>query len=107
MDTHKFESRYSDWLLGALPDAADNWRDRSPIFTADKIQDALIVFQGSVDTVVPQSQSDAIVAAVRRKGVSLEYHIYEGEGHGFRKPETIADYYAKTLKFLLQNVIYS
>lgn len=106
MDTHKFEARYSDWLLGSLPEAAETWRDRSPIFAADKIEDALIVFQGSDDKVVPQSQSDTIVNAVKRKGVPLEYHIYEGEGHGFRKPENIADYFEKTLKFLLQHVIY-
>ncbi|MDQ7037241.1 MAG: prolyl oligopeptidase family serine peptidase [Anaerolineae bacterium] len=63
MDTHKFESRYSDWLLGTLPAAADVYRDRSPIFRAKNITDALIVFQGDKDVVVPKNQSDTIVAA--------------------------------------------
>jgi dipeptidyl aminopeptidase/acylaminoacyl peptidase len=107
MDTHKFEARYSDWLLGELPEAAAVWRDRSPIFAANKIQDACIVFQGADDKVVPKSQSDAIVAALRKNGVPHEYYVYEGEGHGFRKPETIADYYTKLLRFLLVNVLYA
>lgn len=106
MDTHKFESHYSYWLLGDLPEAIQTWRDRSPLFQADRIQDALIVFQGTEDTVVPKNQSDAIVAAVRRKGIPHEYHVYEGEGHGWRKPETIHDFYEKTLAFLLQQVVY-
>lgn len=107
MDTHKFEARYSEWLLGTLPDSAEKYRDRSPIFHADKIQDAMIVFQGSDDAVVPQNQSDAIVSALRQRGIPHEYIIYEGEGHGFRDPKNVVDFYNKTLKFLEQYVIYS
>jgi dipeptidyl aminopeptidase/acylaminoacyl peptidase len=107
MDTHKFEERYSEWLLGALPDAAELYRDRSPIYHAKNITDAMIVFQGDKDVVVPKNQSDMIVAALRRNGTPYEYHVFEGEGHGFRKPETKIDFYNKTLKFLLQHVIYS
>jgi len=107
MDTHKFEERYSDWLLGALPDAAEKYRDRSPLFHAHKIKDAVIVFQGEDDRVVPKNQSDTIVAALRRNGVPHEYIVYEGEGHGFRKPETKIDFYNKTLKFLKEHVIFS
>lgn len=107
MDTHKFEERYSNWLLGALPDAAEKYRDRSPLFHAHKIKDAVIVFQGEDDNVVPKNQSDTIVAALRRGGVPHEYIVYEGEGHGFRKPETKIDFYNKTLKFLKEYVIFS
>lgn len=107
IDTHKFEARYSDWLLGVLPEAAERYRQRSPIFHAQRIQDALIVFQGLEDTVVPKAQSDEIVAALRRRGVPHEYHLYEGEGHGWSKPQTIEDYYSKLERFLLVNVIYA
>lgn len=107
MDTHKFEERYSDWLLGKLPDAAETYRDRSPLFHAEKIQDAIIIFQGTDDNVVSKSQSDAIVAALKRRGVPHEYVVYEGEGHGFRKPETKVDFYNKVVNFLEEYVIYT
>jgi len=106
-ETHKFEARYNDYLLGPLPEAADLYRERSPAFHADKIVDPIIIFQGSDDEVVPQNQSDAIVSVLRSSGVPHEYHVYEGEGHGFRKPETIADYYTKVMKFLTKYVIYA
>lgn len=105
-DTHKFEAAYSFSLLGYLPEAAEVYRRRSPIFHADKIRDALIVFQGEEDNVVPRVQSDEIVAALQRRGVPHEYHLYAGEGHGFRKPETIDAYLNATLRFLTQQVIY-
>lgn len=107
MDTHKFEERYSDWLLGPLPEAAEIWRARSPIFHADRISDPLILFQGEDDDVVPRNQSDEIVAALRARGVPHEYHVYSGEGHGWRKPQTIEDYYHKIERFLTQTVIYA
>jgi dipeptidyl aminopeptidase/acylaminoacyl peptidase len=107
LDTHKFEARYSDWLLGELPAAAATWRDRSPVFRAQRIQDACFIAQGTDDTVVPRSQSEAIVAALRKNGVPHEYVVYEGEGHGWRKPETIADYYERILRFLLLYVLYA
>lgn len=107
MDTHKFEARYSDWLLGELPEAAKIYRDRSPIFHANRIQDAIIVFQGADDVVVPKNQSDMIVAALRRGSVPHEYIVYEGEGHGFRKPETKIDFYNKVMDFLKQHVIFA
>ena len=106
-DTHKFEERYSDSLLGPLPEAAELYRERSPLFFAEKIQDPLIVFQGEDDKVVPKAQSDAIVAALKQNGVPHEYHLYAGEGHGFRKPETIEHFYSALEKFLRQYVIYA
>jgi dipeptidyl aminopeptidase/acylaminoacyl peptidase len=105
-DTHKFEERYNDSLLGTLPDAMDLYRERSPLFHAEHIIDPLLIFQGSVDTVVPQSQSDMIVTALKARGIPHEYHIYEGEGHGFGKPQNIRHYYETMHKFLLNHVIY-
>lgn len=106
-ETHKFEARYSDKLLGPLPEAADLYRARSPIFHADKIQDPIIVFQGEDDKVVPQSQSDEIVASLQRRNVPHEYHLYAGEGHGFRKTKTIEHFYNAVERFLKQYVIFA
>ncbi len=105
-DTHKFEAGYNDQLLGVLPGAAPIWRERSPIFHADQIVDPVLLFQGADDKVVPQAQADVLVAALRARGVPCEYHIYEGEGHGFRRPETIEHYYKAVMDFLSQYVIY-
>ena len=107
MDTHKFEERYTFWLLGELPEAAELYRQRSPLFHADKIVDPIIVFQGTDDVVVPQDQSDSIVASLKRRGIAHEYHLFKGEGHGWRKPETIETYYNRIERFLLQHVIYA
>jgi len=106
-DTHKFEQHYSDSLLGPLPEAAKIYHQRSPVFHADQIQDPVIVFQGEEDKVVPPSQSEAIVEALKRSGVPHEYHLYPGEGHGFRKPETIEKFYTALERFLQTHVIYS
>lgn len=106
-DTHKFESRYNDSLLGPLPDAMALYRQRSPLFHVDKIQDPLLVLQGADDPVVPQNQSDKMVEALRARGVHVEYHVYAGEGHGFRKPENIDHYLRSTLDFLERTVIYT
>lgn len=105
-DTHKFEERYSDSLLGALPQARETYYQRSPLFAAHNIVDPLIVFQGADDPVVPQNQSDAMVETLRARGITVEYHVYAGEGHGFRKPETIDHYLTATTKFLKQHLIY-
>jgi len=107
MDTHKFEERYTFWLLGELPEAAALYRRRSPVFHADKIVDPMIVFQGTDDVVVPQDQAEGIVASLKRRGIPHEYHLFEGEGHGWRKPETIEAYYNSMDRFLMQHVIYA
>ena len=94
-------------MLGPLPEASDLYRERSPIFFADRIQDAIAVFQGADDVVVPQNQMDEIVAVLERQGVPHIYHIYQGEGHGFRKTETIEHFYKTVEKFLQQYVIFA
>lgn len=106
-ETHKFEERYLDSLLGPLPDAAAIYRERSPYFHANRIIDPIAVFQGEDDPVVPKNQSDGIVASLRARGIPHEYHVYPGEGHGWRKPETVEAYLTAVLKFLRQYVIYA
>ncbi|HEX7446932.1 MAG TPA: prolyl oligopeptidase family serine peptidase, partial [Pirellulales bacterium] len=106
-DTHKFESRYLDTMLGPLPEAAAVYRARSPVFHASSIRRPLAVFQGDIDQVVPKEQSDSIVEALRRNGTPHIYHVYEGEGHGWRKRETIEHFYNTVDEFLRRYLIYS
>ena len=106
-ETHKFESHYSDSLLGTLPEAAENYHNRSPLFYLDRIQDPLAVFHGENDVVVPPAQSAEVVAALQRRGVPHIYHLYPGEGHGFRKTETIEHFYAAVDQFLRQYVVFA
>lgn len=105
-DTHKFEAHYNDSLLGLLPEAADIYRQRSPIYFADRIRRPMAIFQGEDDPVVPRRQSDEMVDVLRRRGVPVIYHVYPGEGHGFRKPETNNHMYREIEKFLRDYVIY-
>jgi dipeptidyl aminopeptidase/acylaminoacyl peptidase len=107
LDTHKFEEHINDRLVGVLPGAAQRYHDWSPVYFADRIQDALAIFQGSEDRVVPPEQSEAIARNLRERGVPHLYKVYTGEGHGWRKPETIADFYRQIERFLLERVIYS
>jgi dipeptidyl aminopeptidase/acylaminoacyl peptidase len=88
-DTHKFESRYLDGLVGPWPEAEAVYRERSPLHHADDIDVPLLVLQGLEDEVVPPNQSELIVDALRRNGVPVAYLAFEGEQHGFRKAETI------------------
>jgi dipeptidyl aminopeptidase/acylaminoacyl peptidase len=88
-DTHKFESRYLDTLVGPYPAAADIYKARSPIHFVDDLACPLILFQGLEDQVVPPNQSQIMADAVRAKGIRVEYLTFEGEQHGFRKAETI------------------
>jgi dipeptidyl aminopeptidase/acylaminoacyl peptidase len=106
-DTHKFEAHYLDLIVGPLPEEAARYRERSPIFHADQIRDPVAVFQGAEDTVVPPAQSEEIVAALRRGGVPHIYQLYPGEGHGWRRPETIEAFYTAVDAFLRQHVIFA
>ncbi len=105
-ETHKFESRYTDFLLGPLPEAAGLYRERSPLFAAEALRDPVILFQGDEDRVVPRTQSDAIVESLRRRRVPHEYHVYAGEGHGFRRPENRRHCLRATEAFLRRHVLY-
>jgi len=106
LETHKFEAHYNDSLVGILPEAAARFHAWSPQFHLDAIRDALAVFQGKEDKVVSPDQADIIVQALQRNHVPYIFHLYDGEGHGFRKPETILDYYQQVEKFLLQYVLF-
>lgn len=107
MDTHKFEARYNDLLVGSLPEAANRFQEWSPVFHAARIQDRLAIFQGSDDKVVPQAQSDEIAAALQASGTPVTYKVYPGEGHGFRKTENILDCQKETERFLMVNVLFA
>jgi dipeptidyl aminopeptidase/acylaminoacyl peptidase len=89
-DTHKFESRYLDRLVAPLPQGQATYQARAPIHHLDGFRAPLITFQGAQDKVVPPSQSRAIVAALKSRGVPAAYIEFEGEQHGFRKAESIA-----------------
>jgi dipeptidyl aminopeptidase/acylaminoacyl peptidase len=98
--THKFEQGYQSSLLGAsLEENEAVYRERSALYRAERIGTPLILFQGAEDRVVPREQSVAIAEALRANGVTVEYHEFEGEGHGFRKAETIRTCLERELDF--------
>lgn len=88
-DTHKFESRYLDTMIGPWPEAREIYEDRSPINHTENLSSPLLVMQGSEDEVVPPNQSEAIVAAVAAKGIPHAYLLFEGEQHGFRQAQNV------------------
>ena len=87
-ETHKFESRYLDGLIGPYPEEMELYRQRSPIHFADQLSCPLILFQGLDDLVVPPNQSEMMAAALAERGIPHAYLAFEGEAHGFRKAET-------------------
>ncbi len=88
-DTHKFEARYNDTLIGPYPEARDVYAARSPIHFTDRLSCPIILFQGLEDKVVPPNQSEMIYEAAKKKGLKVKYVTFEGEQHGFRKAENI------------------
>ena len=88
-DTHKFESRYLDGLIGPYPAMRERYRERSPIHHVDRLACALILLQGLEDRVVPPNQSAMMAEAVRASGWPVAYLTFAGEQHGFRRAETI------------------
>ena len=101
-DTHKFESRYLDRLVGPYPEAAELYRQRSPVHVLDRIACPVLVMQGLDDRVVPPSQAEAIVAALTANGIPHAYLAFEGEGHGFRGAVAIRRAIEAQLSFLGQ-----
>ena len=107
-DTHKFEARYLDKLVGPYPEAKARYVERSPIHFTDKLSSPLILFQGRKDKVVPPSQTEAMFDAVKAKGLPVACIYFEQEGHGFRQASSIKRaldaelyFYAKVFKFEL------
>ncbi|KAJ7666904.1 alpha/beta-hydrolase [Mycena polygramma] len=95
-ETHKLESGYLTMLLGGDPQA---YLDRSPIFHADKIMAPLLMLQGDSDTAVPRSQADGMVDTIQKRGGVVEYKWYSGEGHGWKRKDTIQDALLREIRF--------
>jgi len=83
--THRFESGYLDWLLGSPDKYPERWRDRTPLFHAERITAPMIFFQGGQDKVVVPEQTRAMIEAMKAAGRAPELHWFEDEGHGFRR----------------------
>jgi dipeptidyl aminopeptidase/acylaminoacyl peptidase len=88
-ETHKFEARYTDTLVGPYPERADLYRDRSAVNFADNLKVPVILFQGLEDKVVPPSQAEEFVAVCKKKHLPYAYVPFEGEQHGFRQEKNI------------------
>lgn len=88
-DTHKFESRYLDKLVGPYPAAKALYEQRSPIHHVDGFDAPVIFLQGAEDEVVPPAQADAMVDALRKRGLPVGYLLFDGEQHGFRQADNI------------------
>jgi dipeptidyl aminopeptidase/acylaminoacyl peptidase len=99
-DTHDFEAHYIESLVGPLPEAEQLYVDRSPLSSASRISVPVLLLQGEDDRVVPPSQSAAIRDALAERGIDHEYVLYPGEGHGFRRAETVVDALERELTFL-------
>ena len=111
-DTHKFESRYLDSLIGPWPERSDLYRERSPIHHTEGLSCPLIVLQGLDDAVVPPNQAELMVQALAERGLPHAYLVFEGEGHGFRQAATMkraleaeAYFYSRILGFELADPV--
>lgn len=101
-DTHDFEARYLDSMVGPLPDAEALYVARSPLSRLDRLRTPLLIEQGLDDEVVPPSQSEAVRDALQKNGVPHAYLAFEGEGHGFRRAETVIRQLEAEVAFLGQ-----
>jgi dipeptidyl aminopeptidase/acylaminoacyl peptidase len=101
-DSHKFESHYNEYLIAPAPQADALYQQRSPINHTDKLNRPMIFFQGLDDKVVPPQQSEVMVDALRARGVPVAYITLEGEGHGFRKADSIVRTLEAELYFYLR-----
>ena len=90
-DDHKFESRYTTTLVAPWPEGEEVYLERSPLFHIDALHGELLLLQGADDLVVPVVQAQAMADAMAEAGKDVELVIYEGEGHGFRRAETVID----------------
>ena len=88
-DTHDFESRYLDRLVGPLATAAATYRQRSPLYRADDLVGSVLLLQGADDPIVPLDQSERFADRLRSRGTDVELVVFEGESHGFRRAASI------------------
>ena len=98
-DTHDFESRYLDGLIGPLPEAAVLYEQRAPVNRVDELSCPVLLLQGLDDPIVPPSQAEMFRDALLRKGLPHAYLTYQGESHGFRRAETIINATESELSF--------
>ena len=103
--THRFEAHYLHSIVGPLPEAATAYRERSPINVADRITSPLLILQGEADEVVPPAQSRTIADRLRGLGRTVETNFYEGEGHGWLRPDTMIDELNRIESFLRRHVL--
>jgi dipeptidyl aminopeptidase/acylaminoacyl peptidase len=101
-DTHKFESRYLDRLVGPYPEASELYRARSPLHHTDQLSAPMILLQGVLDRVVPREQADAMVEALDRRGIPHAYVLFDDEDHGFRKAPNLIRALESELSFFGQ-----
>ncbi|MEL6160692.1 MAG: S9 family peptidase [Cyanobacteria bacterium J06623_5] len=101
-ETHKFESRYLDSLVGPYPEKKAVYEARSPINAVDQLSCPIIFFQGAEDKIVPPNQAETMVSALTEKGIPVAYLLFEGEQHGFRKAENIKRALDAELSFYAQ-----
>ena len=87
--THKFESHYLDWLIGKYPEEEALYRERSPLFHAERISKPIIFFQGDEDRIVPPDQTEKMVDALRARNIPVGFLLLTGEQHGFRQAANI------------------
>ena len=111
-ETHKFESRYIDSMIGPYPEAKELYQARSPVHFTDQLNCPLILFQGLEDKVVPPNQAEMMFEAVKAKGIPVAYVAFPGEGHGFRSAENIKRaldaelyFYSKVFSFPLADPV--
>jgi dipeptidyl aminopeptidase/acylaminoacyl peptidase len=104
-ETFKFEAHYYDSLIGPYPAEKAKYINWSPINHIDQIRTPLILFHGDSDPVVPSSQSAEIVEVLSANHIPHRYHLFKGEGHGWKKAETLETYYNMIEQFLLENII--
>ncbi len=105
LGSHRFEARYEDILIGPLPETAERWVERSPVFRAENVKAPVLLFHGKEDKVIPYQQTVDYADKVRANGGIAEVVLYDDEGHGFRKEKNRRDQLTKMEAFLERYVI--
>lgn len=101
-DSHKFEARYLDSVVGSYPQEKELYKNRSPIHATNQLSCPILLLQGEDDKVVPPNQAEMMVKALKEKKLPYAYQLYQGEGHGFRKAKTIVNALNSELSFYRQ-----
>ncbi|MBM3184025.1 MAG: S9 family peptidase, partial [Chlamydiae bacterium] len=101
-DTHKFELRYLDRLIGKYPEKKELYIERSPVHHIEKIRSPVIIFQGAEDAIVPPSQSELMYKSLLERKIKTAYFLFEGEQHGFRQAANIQKCLEEEYRFYSQ-----